>query len=67
MEDFNEQKLKLLEDIEKLIKVIDDEVDWFIASFQEKDPKKRALALFMSGEKNEELVRLAKETYEQYK
>ena len=67
MENLNEQKLKLLESIGKLTKAIDDGVDWFIASFQEKDPKKRALARFMSEEKQEELIRLAKEAHERYK
>jgi len=67
MENFNGQELKLLEDIGKLIKAIDDEVDWFIASFQERDPKRRALARFMSEEKHKELVRLAEEAHERYK
>ena len=55
MENFKEQKLELLENIGKLIKAIDDEVDWFIASFTEKDPKRRSLARFISEEKEEEL------------
>lgn len=67
MKDINENKLELLSEIGKLIKTIDDEVDWFIASFQEKDPKRRTLARFMSDEKQEESMRLAKEINEQYK
>lgn len=67
MESFEEQKLRLLENIGKLIKAIDDEVDWFIASFREKDPKRRVLARFMSEEKHEELVCLAKEAHERCK
>lgn len=67
MENFEVQKLRLLEDIGLLTKAIDDEVDWFIASFTEKDPKRRIFARFMSKEKNKELIRLAEEVYEQYK
>lgn len=67
MENFEEQKLILLENIGKLIKAIDDEVDWFIASFTEKDSKRRALARFMSNKKQEELIQIAKEAYERFK
>ncbi len=61
------QIFKLLEKIGKLIKAIDDEVDWFLASIEENDPKRRILARFMSDKKREELARLTKEINEQYK
>jgi hypothetical protein len=67
MENFNEQKLRMLEDIGKLTKLIKDDIDWFIASFQEKDPKRRVLARFMSDKKQVETTKFAKELYEQYK
>lgn len=67
MENFNEQKLSLLENIGRLIKAIDDEVDWFIASFREKDQKRKTLARYISDKKEEELARLVKEIYEQFK
>ena len=63
---FKEKKLRLLEDIGRLIKAIDDDVDWFIASFKEKDLKRRAIARYFSKEKQKELARLAKEIYERY-
>lgn len=67
MENFDERKLKLLENIGTLIKAIDDEIDWSIASFQEKDPKRRAIARYFSRKKRKELSRLAREAYERYK
>ncbi|EKE12881.1 MAG: hypothetical protein ACD_13C00134G0042 [uncultured bacterium] len=63
MENYNERKLNLLQNIGKLIKVIDDEVDWYIASFREKDPKRRMLARTFFFEKLKERERLAKEAY----
>jgi len=63
MENFNGRKLKLLENIGKLVKAIDDEVDWFIASFTEEDPKRRLLARTFFYEKKKEQERLAKEAY----
>lgn len=67
MENFNVNKLQLLQDIGRLIKVIDDETDWFIASVQEKEQKRKDIARYMSDKKQEELVRLAKEVNERYK
>jgi hypothetical protein len=67
MENFNGKKLKLLENIGKLSKAIDDEVDWYIASFTEKDPKRRVLARNFFYEKQKERVQLAKEAYERFK
>lgn len=67
MEYFNERKIKLLEGIGRLVKVIDDEVDWYIASFTEKDPKRRILARTFFFEKQKERERIAKEEYERFK
>lgn len=67
MENFNVNNPQLLQDIERLIKIIDDEIDWFIASFQEKDQKRKDLARFMSNRKQEEVVSLARRIYEQYR
>lgn len=66
MENFNMQKLGLLEDIGNFIKAINDDVDWFIASFRENDPKRKAIAKYFSKEKEKELKRLAGEFYEKY-
>lgn len=63
MDNFNERKLKLLKNIGKLVKAIDDEVDWYIASFTEKDPKRKLLAKTFFIEKQKERERLAKEAY----
>ncbi len=49
------------------MQAIDNEVDWFIASFTEKDPKRRFIARTFSDEKREELKRLAGEAYERFK
>lgn len=67
MENFNERKLKLLESIGKMVKAVDDEIDWFIASFTEKETKRRALARIYFYEKQKERVQLAKEVYERNK
>jgi len=67
MENINNQKLKLLQNIGKLSKAIDDEVDWYIASFTEKDPKRKALARNIFYQKQKERINLAKEVYERSK
>ncbi|PIS13837.1 hypothetical protein COT65_01945 [Candidatus Shapirobacteria bacterium CG09_land_8_20_14_0_10_47_13] len=67
MENLNERKLRLLENIGKLIKAIDDEIDWFISSFMEMDPKRRTLARNLFYQKQEERAQLAKEAYERFK
>lgn len=59
--------VELLKYIGKFIKLIDDEVDWFIASFTEKDPKRRMIARTFSNEKRKELKRLARGAYERFK
>jgi hypothetical protein len=63
MENFNERKLKLLKNIGKLVKAIDDEVDWYIASCTEKSPIRRKLAKEMFHEMEKRLRQLAKEAY----
>jgi hypothetical protein len=63
MENFNERKLNLLQNIGKLIRAIDGEVDWYIASFREKDPKRRILARTIFYEKLKEREQLVKEVY----
>jgi hypothetical protein len=62
-----ERKIELLKDIGKLRKSIEDEVDWFIASFMEKNPKRKFLSRYMFGEKQKELKQLAGEIYERNK
>jgi len=66
MENFAERKLKLLQSIRDLTKAIDDATDWFIASFREKDPRKKVIARYFADRKEKELARLAKEEYERY-
>lgn len=67
MDNNSYKKLKLLETTEKLSKAIDDEIDWYIASFIQKDPNRRALARSFFFEKQLERLRLAKEAYERSK
>jgi hypothetical protein len=67
MENFNERSLRLSQNIAKFIKAIDDEIDWFITSFREKDPKRRTLARTIFYEKLKERQQLVKEMHEQYK
>ena len=67
MENLSVQILKLLDNAGKIVGAIDDEIDWYIASFREKDPKRRALARNFFYEKQKERVQLAKEAYERTK
>lgn len=67
MKNISERGIELLESIGKSVKAIDDEVDWYIASFTEKDPKRRLLARTFYFEKRKERVQLAKEAYERFK
>lgn len=64
MQNFNETKLDLLRSIDKLTHAIDDEIDWFLASSNEKDLKRKAFAKNMFLEKQKETRQLAKEEYE---
>ncbi len=67
MGNLNERKLNLLQSIGRLVRAIDDEVDWYISSFTEKDPKRKLLAGTFFVEKQKERERIAKEEYERYK
>jgi len=60
MKSHDERKLELLENIEKLCCAINDELDWFIASFREKDSKRRRLAREIFLQKQKETVLLAR-------
>lgn len=60
-------KYELLKSIGRIVTAINDEIDWFIASIQEKDPKNRELARFMADKKEQELIHLAEEAYERHK
>jgi hypothetical protein len=64
MENLNVKKSQLLQDIERLIKLINSDLDWFICSITEKDQRRKAFARFMADEKQNELVKLAKGVYE---
>ena len=44
MQNFHETKLELLRSIDKLTRAIDDEVDWYLVSTNEKDLKRREFA-----------------------
>lgn len=63
----NERILMLLKDIWRLIKAVNDEVDWYIASISEGDRMRRMVARVISDEKQRELTDLAGEMYEKYK
>lgn len=66
MKNFNIKKLELLKSIDKLVKAIDDEVDWFLVSSNEKDLKRKEFARKMFFEKKKETKSIAKEEYEKY-
>lgn len=63
----NHRTFELLVEIGKLIRAIDNEADWLIISFNEKDQKRRALARILFNQKQKERVQLAKEAYERFK
>lgn len=63
MENLSDKKLWYLKSIEGLIKAINNEVDWYIASCKEKDPMRRKLAKEMFLEMENRLKQLAKEAY----
>ena len=67
MQNFHETKLELLRSIDKLTRAIDDEVDWYLVSTNEKDLKRREFAKKMFLEKQKETRQLAKEEYERFK
>lgn len=53
--------------VSKIKKAIDDEVDWFIAYFQEKDRHKKEFYHSMFLSKQTKRLETAKEIYEQLK
>jgi len=57
---------ELLESIEKVIKAIDDEIDWFIAYIQESDSAKKKFYAAMCESKENKLRQIAKEEGEKY-
>ena len=67
MKSLNVKSIELLESAKKLIRAIDNELDWFIASFKEKDLRKRAIARYFLNRKRRELTQLAREAYEKYR
>lgn len=67
MENLIDRKLQLLVNIGKVVKSIDDEVDWYIASFSEKETKRKLIARNIYMEKHNERVCLAKEMYGKYR
>jgi len=67
MENFNVTKISLIESVSNLCKAIDTEVDWYIASFSQKDKTQREFARMVFEKKCKETALLAKEMYERYK
>lgn len=67
MENLSDKKLRYLKSIDKLIKAIDDEVDWYLASSREKDLKRKEFARKMFLEKQKGTKQTAKEEYERFK
>lgn len=64
MENPSVDNQQLLSDLVRLIKLMDDDLNWFICSITEKDQRKKALARFMADEKLSELARTARGVYE---
>lgn len=67
MQNLNEMKIELLKNIDRLCMAIDNEVDWFLVSSSEKDPKRKSFAKNMFIEKQKETRQIAKEEYERFK
>ena len=59
----NQQKIQC----ERLIKAIEDEIDWFIARIQEQDPYKRNLYHTIWLNKRSKLRKIVEEVYENIK
>lgn len=57
---------ELLESIEKVIKAIDDVLDWFIVYKDETDPAKKKFYAAMHESKENKLMQIAKEEGEKY-
>lgn len=66
MNKFEQRKLQLLQDIDKVTKAIDDEVDTFIVSRMHTNPKVRKLANEAFKRKKENTMRIAKEMSKKY-
>ncbi|MEM4326306.1 MAG: hypothetical protein QXU40_03315 [Candidatus Pacearchaeota archaeon] len=66
MDSFDQRKLDLLQDINKVIEAIDDEVDTFIVSRMHSNPKVREIANEAFEKKKEKTIRIAKEMIEKY-
>lgn len=56
-----DEELKMLRQIEDMKKAIDDEVDWYIAYLEEKDPSKKKFYFSMFESKQQKRIELAKE------
>lgn len=59
-------KIELLRSIHRIIAAIDEEIDWYIASFTTKDRKYRLFAKLMFQASQKERQEIAKEEYERY-
>ena len=53
-------------DIRDVLQVVDTELDWFIASCNEKNKKRKIFARTMFFEKRKDRAKLAKEMHEKY-
>lgn len=66
MNNFEQRKLELLQDIGRVIKAIDDEVDTFIVSRMHSNLKVREIADTAFEKKKEKTTRIAKEMVKKY-
>jgi len=66
MGNFEQKKLELLMDIDKVIKAIDDEVDTFIVSRMHPNPKVREIAGKAYERKSINTIRIAEEMAKKY-
>lgn len=66
MNDFEQRKLELLQDINRVIEAIDDEVDTFIVSRMHPNPKVREIANGAFEKKKEKTTHIIKEMIKKY-
>ncbi len=66
MNNFEQKKLELLQDINKVIEAIDDEVDAFIVSRMHSNQKVRKIANEAFEKKKEKTFSIAKEMVKKY-
>lgn len=66
MNNFEQRKLELLQDINKVIEAIDDEIDTFIVSRMHSNPKVREIADRAYERKKEKTIRIAREVVKKY-